>query len=112
DSSLWIAPASDFGKASRISGSRERSDGSMGIAWTNDGRIVYGSGARGSSQIWVADADGLNARQLSNIRGAATLPAIPAAGDFVVFQQFSDKGIHIARMALNGSDVKQLTTGG
>jgi Tol biopolymer transport system component len=111
DSSLWIAPASDFGKASRISGSRERSDGSMGIAWTNDGRIVYGSRASGSSQIWVADADGLNARQLSNIRGAATLPAIPAAGDFVVFQQFSDKGIHIARMALNGSDVKQLTNG-
>ena len=112
ESSLQVGPASDFAKASRVSGGRERSDGAMGISWTGDGRVVFGSRASGLPRIWIADADGRNARQLSNVPvGGAASPRAPASGDFVVFQQFSEKGLHIARIGLNGADLKQLTDG-
>ena len=112
ESSLLVAPASDFAKASRVAGGRERSDGALGIAWTGDGRVVFGSRASGLPQIWIADADGRNARQLSNVPvGGAASPRAPASGDFVVFQQFTEKGLHIARIGLNGAELKQLTDG-
>jgi Tol biopolymer transport system component len=112
ESSLLVAPAADFARSSRVSGGRERSDGAMGISWTGDGRVVFGSRASGLPQIWIADADGRNARQLSNIpSGGAVSPRAPASGDFVVFQEFTEKGLHIGRISLNGSDVKQLTDG-
>jgi Tol biopolymer transport system component len=77
ESSLLVAPASDFARASRVSGGREGSDGAMGISWTGDGRVVFGSRASGLPQIWIADADGRNARQLSNIpSGGAVSPRL------------------------------------
>jgi Tol biopolymer transport system component len=111
DSTLWTAPSSDFAKATRVSGGRERADGANGIAWTGDGRIVFGSRASGSSQIWIADPDGRNARQLTNVAGGATAPTTPATGDFAVFLQFGEKGLHLWRVGFDGSGLKQLTNG-
>jgi serine/threonine protein kinase/Tol biopolymer transport system component len=111
ESTLWNAPASDFAKATRVSGGRDSSDGANGIAWAGDGRIVFGSRASGSPQLLIADADGRNATQLTTVQGGASSPSTPASGNFVVFQQFGEKGIHVSRIGLDGSDPKQLTNG-
>jgi serine/threonine protein kinase len=41
-------------------------EGLFGLTWTAEGRIVYASLASGRRELWVMDADGRHARQLTN----------------------------------------------
>jgi eukaryotic-like serine/threonine-protein kinase len=98
-SNLWVAPATDLAAGKAITSGRSRADGLSGLGWTPDGRIVFGSGASGRQEIWIVDADGGNSRQLRD-------------GRYIVFQRFSQTGVDIWRMGIDGSDPKQLTHGG
>jgi dipeptidyl aminopeptidase/acylaminoacyl peptidase len=109
---LWIAPASDLGGGRQITTGRARGDGLTGTAWTPDGRIVYGSLASGRPQIWIVDADGANARQLTADDAPSMQPDVTPDGRYVVFQRFGERGVNIWRMGLDGSDPRQLTQGG
>jgi Tol biopolymer transport system component len=111
NSTLWVAPASDSAKGVQITTGSGRGDGLLGLAWAGDGRLVFGSNASGSSQIWIVDADGQHPRQLTSVDGQASNPTTPAAGGFAVYQQFRNEGIHVSRVALDGSDSRQLTNG-
>jgi Tol biopolymer transport system component len=111
NSSIWVAPATDIAKATQISQGTGKGEGVQGLAWTGDGRLVFGSRASGSPQIWISDADGRNARQVTSTEGIATSPSMPVSGDFVVFQQYIGLGLHIYRIGLNDGLPKQLTTG-
>ena len=111
-SNLWVAPASDLGGGKAITSGRGRGDGLTGLSWTPDGRIVFGSVASGRQELWIADADGANARQLTNAPTPSQLPSVTRDGRYIVFQRFSQAGVHIWRMGIDGSDLKQLTRGG
>jgi Tol biopolymer transport system component len=111
DSTLSVASPPDLLKGVPIASGRGRADGLQGLAWTGNGRLVYSSNSSGSPQIWIADTDGANARQLTNGHGLATAPTCPVTGWFVVYQQFRDNSIHVYRTGLDGADTRQLTDG-
>jgi serine/threonine protein kinase/Tol biopolymer transport system component len=111
-SNLWVAPAADLAGGKAITSGRSRADGLSGLAWTPDGRIVFGSTASGRQEIWIIDADGSNPRQLTNAPAPSISPSVTPDGRYIVFQRFSQTGVDIWRMGLDGSDPKQLTRGG
>jgi len=111
-SNLWVAPATDLVGGKQITTGRGRGDGQGGTAWTADGRIVYGSIVSGKPEIWIADADGSNARQLTSGEGPSTQPSVTKDGRYIVFQRLVKNGAHLWRMGSDGSDPKQLTHGG
>ena len=111
-SNLWVAPAEDLAGGKAITTGRGRGDGLSGVAVTPDGRIVFGSIASGRQEIWIADGDGGNARQLTNAATPSLLPTVTRDGRYIVFQRFSQNGVHVWRMGIDGSDPKQLTRGG
>jgi Tol biopolymer transport system component len=111
-SNLWVAPAAEPAGGTRITSGRGAREGLSGLAWTPDGRVVYGAVTSGRPQIWIANADGSNARQLTTADAASVQPTVTSDGRYIVFQRFTRTGVHIWRMGLDGSDSKQLTTGG
>ena len=84
-------------------------EGSRGIAWTADGRIVYDSNiGGGSGSIWAVSADGGAASQLFDNK-SDTAPEIPADGRMIVFGSLRNGGNQVWRADIDGSNQKQLT---
>jgi Tol biopolymer transport system component len=95
----------------RVTSGAGRADGAPGIAWLPDGRLVYSSTASGMPQLWICDADGGNAHQLTSMVSPATNPQSSPDGRWIYFSGFA-KGPEIFRIAPDGSDIRQLTTDG
>ena len=110
-SNLWVAPVTDLAGGKQITSGRGRQDGQQGTAWTPDGHVVFASVVSGKPDIWIADADGSNARQLTNADAASVQPSLTKDGRYIVFQRFTQDGAHIWRMGIDGSEPKQLTRG-
>lgn len=106
---LWISPDADASRARRVMPGRH--DGFYGIAWTPDGRIVYTRETRGNSDIWIANADGTNQRQLTTDVHQDVRPAVTNDGRYIVFQSNRAGADHIWRMDIDGGNQKQLTFG-
>jgi Tol biopolymer transport system component len=111
-SNLWVAPANNLTAGKQITTGRGRNDGQQGTAWTPDGRVLFCSTVSGKPEIWVADADGGNARQLTTGDGVSTQPSVTRDGKYIVFQRFLKDGARLWRMGIDGSDPRQLTRGG
>jgi Tol biopolymer transport system component len=109
---LWISNAQDPSSAVQITRGRGRGDGLNGLDWTPDGRVVFISTASGQPQVWITDADGKSARQLT---GASQEPVLSASvdpdGRYIVFQRMIDRRMRVWRMNLDGSDQKPITAG-
>ncbi len=108
---LWVAPNGDAASARKITSSNR--DG-IGISWTPDGRIVYGSAVNGKPDIWIANADGSNQKQLTTDPGVDNFPTVTSDGRYILFE--SNRGdasgrSHIWRMDIDGGQPKQLTNG-
>ena len=80
------------------------------VAWTPDGRIVYASRTGENWDIWIANRDGTNSKQLTSDAYVDQQPSVSADGRYIVFQSNRSGGRNIWRMDLDGSNVKQLTT--
>jgi Tol biopolymer transport system component len=111
-SNLWVMPGDDLARGKQLTTGRGRGDGLNGLAWSPDGRLIFGSIASGRPEIWTMDADGGNARQLSNDESPSVAPSPSPDGRYIVFQKLKSEGVYIWRMAADGSDAKALTTGG
>ena len=79
-SNLWVAPAADTARAIQVTRGLSRGDGLSGLAWTPDGRIVFGSVASGRPEIWIMHADGSDARQLTNDPTQSLQPTVSPDG--------------------------------
>ena len=100
---LWVAPTGDADKAKPITSGGVSGQGTYS---PNGKKIVYVVGRN----IWVMEADGTNARQLTVEAGSA--PRVSADGRYIVFSSDrSDRGgnPHIWRMDIDGNNPKQLT---
>ncbi len=67
---LWVAPDGDTARARPITASSNGREGATGIDWTRDGRIVYSATTQGSWDLWIANSDGSQPRQLTNDPGS------------------------------------------
>jgi len=107
-SHLWIASGADLSTASQISAGTSRFD--TNPAWTPDGKLVYVSNANNNPDIWICDADGRNAKQLTVDPGFDNSPVVSPDGKFIVFQS-SRNGNQIWRMDVDGGNQTALTRG-
>jgi Tol biopolymer transport system component len=109
---FWRAPGHAPAEAHQItSGTGDLVGEVMGIAWTPDGRIIYGSNASGDLDLWVMDMDGRNQRQLTVAAQPDVKPTVSPDGRFVVFVSWRTGTSHLWRMDIDGSNPKQLTDG-
>ncbi len=109
---LWVLPVGDATAARQITSAGSSGyDGVTGTAWTPDGRIIYGSGASGNPDIWIANADGSGRQQLTVDPAADGQPVLCGDGRFIVFVSMRTGVPHIWRMALDGSNPVQLSAG-
>jgi len=81
------------------------------VAWTPDGRLVYASRTGENWDIWIANRDGSNSKQLTTDGFVDQQPSVSGDGRYIVFQSNRSSGRNIWRMDLDGSNLKQLTTG-
>jgi serine/threonine protein kinase/Tol biopolymer transport system component len=109
-SNLWITPLGASGRAQQITRGDNR-DGSVGLRWVTGGRVVYTSAASGNLDLWLINADGSNARQLTNDEAFDYSPAVTPDGRHVVFASQRSGRLNLWRTDLDGRNPKQLTTG-
>jgi Tol biopolymer transport system component len=83
---------------------------SMRASWSPDGKIVYDQlGGRGERDIWIMDADGGNATQLTTNLGLVNrAPRVTPNGRYVVFV-YDDVSPHLWRIDRDGNNPKQLS---
>jgi Tol biopolymer transport system component len=78
---IWVAPNGDPRAAVAVTSGRI--EGGEGLAWTPDGRIVYGTV---TFELWIMNADGGNQRLLTgDAPGASSLPSVSPDGRWVFF---------------------------
>jgi Tol biopolymer transport system component len=111
--SVWVGPAADANQSRQITnGSIGKLDGTAGLAWEPDGRIVYTASFNNSFSLWIMNADGSGARQLTPSGFLDTFPTASSDGRYVVFQSNRSGGSEIWRVGADGNDMRQLTTSG
>src|SRR5215467_4349124 len=106
---LWVGPANNPDTAVQITSGRM--DGIGGLAWTNDGRIVYQGNVGDTYQIWMANADGSKAHQVTNDRYFHAHPAVCESGRSIVFESDPAGTLHLFKMDLDGNNLTQITNG-
>ena len=110
ESNIWVAPAGNFKEAKQTTfGSIGRQDGWNGMDWTPDGRIVYTARIDQSLTIWIMNADGTNARQLTPNGFWDRRLSVSADGTFIVFDSNRSGNSEIWRVGTDGNDLQQLT---
>ena len=109
-SNIWSVPNGDASRAVQIRSAGNSDDGMGGIASVPDGRVVFYSRASGKDDIWIMNADGTDARQLTPGVGANYAPAVSPDGSLVVFSSERDGRVNIWRVGLDGGEPVQLTT--
>ncbi|HJP94465.1 MAG TPA: protein kinase [Pyrinomonadaceae bacterium] len=110
---LWLVPDGDAAKAIRLPTGNVSFYSSAGnsVSWVPDGRIVYVSNESGAADIWIADRDGNNRKQLTANNALNFAPVVSADGRFVVFVSVQNNRRNLWRMNLDGSNPVRLTSG-
>jgi Tol biopolymer transport system component len=111
---LWIAPAEDTARARPITDTSTGNEGATGVDWTADGRIVYTAITQNSWDIWIANRDGSEPKQLTSDPGVENQPQVLPTGAGIVFTS-RESGADVVRvrtMNLDGTNPGVIDTGG
>ena len=107
-SSIWItAPNDDESHARQIL----KTNLPDTVAWAPDGKIVYASRTGETWDIWMANHEGSESKQLTTDAFMDQQPSVSPDGRYVVFQSNRSGGPNIWRMDADGANPKQLTEG-
>jgi serine/threonine protein kinase len=111
---LWLVPEGDENKAVRLPTGNVSSfftaTGSN-VAWAPNGRIVYVSNEGGNADVWIADPDGNNRKQLMATSTTDVSPVVTPDGRYVVFVSWEDNKKNVWRINMDGSNPVRLTSG-
>lgn len=120
EAKIWIVPAvserseskrpPDGGEAKEVPIAAGRAVATNGLAWTPDGRLVFTAQSGGFLQVWIAGADGSDARPLTSGEAVANAPVVSPDGRWIYYV-FAADTVSIWRMGIDGSDQRALTTG-
>jgi Tol biopolymer transport system component len=98
---LWtVTPGATPIQVTRGIGS---SDGLAGATSTHDGRLVYTSSAGGTIDLWIANADGSDARQLTNDDRLESQPNVTPNDATIVYLTRASGLSTLWRMNIDGS---------
>lgn len=107
-SSIWITtPGEDESRARQVL----KTNLPETVAWTSDGKIVYASRTGENWDLWMANQDGSESKQLTTDAFVDHQPTVSADGRYVVFQSNRSGARNIWRIDVDGSNPKQLTEG-
>jgi len=110
-SNIWVAPIVDTAsRAVQVKSGGNNQDGTDGLAWTPDGKIIYYSRASGADDIWVMNADGTGQKQLTVDAGTNYDIKVTPDGRYIVLTS-ERPGQNLWRMDLDGGNPRQLTSG-
>ena len=111
--SLWVAPEGDSTRARPITNSSNGREGATGIDWTTDGRILY-SATTDSWDIWIANSDGSNPKQLTNDPAVENQPRLLPGGKGIIFtsRAVGASKVMVRAMDLDGGNAHTIETGG
>jgi Tol biopolymer transport system component len=104
-SALWVSPDLKPENAKPI---MQASADTWGFGWTPDNRIVFSSDRSGDPEIWIIDADGANARALTNDRVFKQTPVVSPDGRYIVYSSAANGGT-LERIDINGGNRTPLT---
>ncbi|MGI9166034.1 MAG: LpqB family beta-propeller domain-containing protein [Pyrinomonadaceae bacterium] len=107
---LWVtAPGEETGRAKKIISTRLTGEGP---SWTPDGRIVYTAMANDSFNLWVANPDGTEQKQLTTFTNPINVrPSVSPDGRHIVFVSDLAGPRNIWRVDIDGSNPVRLTGG-
>jgi Tol biopolymer transport system component len=108
-SRLWVGAANAPDEARQVTSGRF--DGMKGLEWTPDSRIVYTGYHSGNWDLFVADADGGNVRQLTSDSHDHGVPAVCDGGRAVVASTTVDGKDHLWKLDLQSGVSTKLTNG-
>lgn len=109
-SNVWVLPIDKPLEAEKVTNGKLEG---LGLAWTPDGRIVYGSAVSGNLDIWIMDSNGANKRQLTSDSSAEIEPCVSADGKTIVFLSNQNNGNwNIWTMNPDGSNKRQFLNEG
>ncbi len=100
--SIWVG-GSD-GVMTPVTPDGRRRDRLRSIAWTPDSRIIYQVEVNGDSDLWLMDADGRNARQLTSGHGDDVMPVATPDGRYIVFASQRGGGETFSLWRMNAAD--------
>src|SRR5262249_2471618 len=111
-SSLWFQPADNPAGAREITMPGSRYEGSRGIGWTPDGKILYTTRCANSVEVWMRDAVAGEGRRLLSENASIENPRASADGRHLTFSSNRSAGIwHLWRYDLQDGSLRQLTDG-
>ena len=108
---IWVAPTNNTSLAKQISFGVGAYDGSNGVSWTPDGKIVYASNVSGTRKIWMMDANGQNPRQISHGPGEDLHPSVSLDGQHIVYDSDRAGTRNIWLMAMDQGTPRRITYG-
>ena len=110
---LWVLPEGQAAKAIRLPTGNIAFYSSAGnnLSWTPDGRIAFVSNEGGNADIWMADPDGSNRKQLTSNGANNFAPVVSADGRYIVFMSARDGRRNLWRLNIDGSNPVRLTSG-
>jgi sugar lactone lactonase YvrE len=112
-SSVWVGPADDPARSRAVtSRAFGKLDGSAGLAWTPDGRLVFVSFFNNSYSLWITSADGRDAKPLTSSGFVDLFPQMTSDGRHIVFESNRGGGTDVWRIDADGGRARALTTGG
>jgi serine/threonine protein kinase/Tol biopolymer transport system component len=107
--SIWVAPNGDAARATQVTSSR--GDGSGGVAFTPDSKIVYTSNTHNARELLLVNADGSGQKKIMTDAKAVPGLSVSPDGRYIVFVTTRGGASNIWRMDIDGGNPKQLTTG-
>jgi Tol biopolymer transport system component len=105
-SAIWVSPDLKPENAKQV---MQATGDTWGISWTPDNRIVYVSDLTGDAEIWIMDADGANAKPLTNDKVFKTTPSVSPDGRYIVYTSNTGGG-QLYRIDINGGNPQVLVT--
>lgn len=107
---IWAVPLNpSAGTAKQITSGRR--DGYCGVAWTNDGKVLFVSRKIANADLWVMNADGSGQKQLTDSQDVERFPSLSPDGRYIIFDLIRAGSISIWRVDSDGNNLKQLTEG-
>ncbi len=103
---IWMMPADDINLLRQLTFGSDKYDGTYGISWLPDGRIVYDSAPNRKPEAWIVGADGNNSKQLTPNAGSTT---VSPDGRWLVFQYPAKEKMGLWRMEISDGSKKQIT---
>lgn len=99
-SAVWVSPDLKPENAKQV---MPATGDTWGFSWTPDNRIAVASDQTGDNEIWIMDADGGNARALTNDRVFKVAPVASPDGRYIVYIS-ANNGRQMERIDIGGGN--------